>query len=169
MAGTKGPHIGPNVTPARAVEHGFTHASIGPKGNILSYHASEHNARSYIPPTLRAMGVVVVALAALLPASAHDYWADGKKVPDWVKSSCCGPADAHLLRPDQVHDMGDYYLIDGYRDKISKKQTLPSQDGQYWAFYADYPASKSCSPEGGCYSTPASQSGVYCFFVPMDF
>jgi hypothetical protein len=39
----------------------------------------------------------------LSPTYAHDYWADGKPVPNWVKTSCCGPADAHHLRPDQVH------------------------------------------------------------------
>jgi hypothetical protein len=69
----------------------------------------------------------------LSPTNAHDYWADGKAVPNWVKASCCGPADAHHLRPDQVHKFSrdeakklrpkyakllgsylDYYVVDGY-------------------------------------------------------
>ena len=105
---------------------------------------------------------------------AHDQWADGSSIPAWVKSSCCGAADAHHLRPDQVHDMGDYYLVDGYHDHISKKAAIPSQDGDYWIFYANYPAGDSCAytpgASGGmCAHHEASQSGVYCFFVPMNF
>ena len=93
---------------------------------------------------------------------AHDYWANGKKVPDWVKHSCCGQADAHALEPDQVtHKDGNYY-VDGYHGynadgklaPIPDTHALPSQDGHYWIFYRD---------DG------KSQSGVYCFFVPMDF
>lgn len=101
-----------------------------------------------------------------LTSQAHDYWANGKKVPDWVKSSCCGQADAHALEPGQVHqDKDGNYFVDGYYGynqdhkqlaKIPAKEALPSQDGHYWIFYR--------GDEGG-----GSQSGVYCFFVPMDF
>lgn len=123
-----------------------------------------------------------VGLALLLTASfqvsaakAHDEWANGKPVPDWVKQSCCGPADAHHLRPDQVHDEGDYYIVDGYEGRINKRSTqiLPSQDGSYWIFYRD--KGVSCTPgwTGGvatqyC-SDQGDQSNIYCFFVPMDF
>ena len=102
-------------------------------------------------------------------ASAHDVWSNGAKVPDWVKASCCGPADAHHLRPDQVHRSDDYYYVDGYDSRIPVGQAFPSQDGDYWIFYRDNPAGKSCSPFGGCTPTSASQSSVYCFFVPMNF
>ena len=101
-----------------------------------------------------------IALAAFAlsvgGAQAHDTWSDGKPVPDWVKSSCCGPADAHHLRPDQVHRVSDdFYVVDGYVNRIPVAQALPSQDGDYWIFYRD---------EGA-----GAQSGVYCFFVPMGF
>lgn len=98
-----------------------------------------------------------LAPAALVPtALAHDYWADGKKVPDWVKASCCGPADAHHLRPDQVHRESDeYYRVDGYMHPVLAKAVLPSQDGDYWIFYRE--------------DADGSQSQVYCFFVPMEF
>ena len=42
----------------------------------------------------------------------------------------------------------------GYREPIPAIFALPSQDGDYWIFY---------SQEDGL------QSGVYCFFVPMEF
>lgn len=101
--------------------------------------------------------VLCLTLPSMSPmyAHAHDMWSSGKPVPDWVKASCCGPADAHHLRPEQVHDEGDYYHVDGYVRRIPRAQALPSQDGGYWIFYRDDGAS--------------GQSGVYCFFVPMAF
>lgn len=100
--------------------------------------------------------LLAAALALASPAAAHDEWANGDKVPDWVKSSCCGPADAHHLTPDQVHRVSDdYYRVDGYRGTIRASSALPSQDGQYWVFYRD---------DGHGY-----QSGVFCFFLPMAF
>lgn len=103
-------------------------------------------------------GLLFLALVMLSPseAHAHDYWSDGKAIPEWVKASCCGQADAHHLRPEQVHRISDgYYLVDGYVRSIPVGQALPSQDGDYWIFYRDDGAS--------------GQSGVYCFFVPMEF
>ena len=56
-------------------------------------------------------------------AEAHDAWADGKAVPGWVKQSCCGPADAHHLRPDQVHRVSEeFYTVDGYFNKIPARR-----------------------------------------------
>ena len=107
------------------------------------------------------MKLALVTLATLCcltcrPAAAHDFWASGDIVPGWVKSSCCGPDDAHHLRPDQVHRVSDdYYMVDGYRYRIPAREALPSQDGDYWIFYRD-------NGVGG-------QSAVYCFFVPMGF
>jgi hypothetical protein len=89
-------------------------------------------------------------------AQAHDYWSNEKPVPGWVKSSCCGPADAHHLRPDQVHRVSDdFYVVDGYVNRIPVAEALPSQDGDYWIFYRD--------------DNSGYQSSVYCFFVPMAF
>jgi hypothetical protein len=106
---------------------------------------------------LRAKREILAAALLFLRAAsadAHNEWADGSTIPDWVKASCCGPADAHHLRPDQVHRISeDYYQVDGYVRRIPAGQALPSQDGDYWIFYRD---------DGG-----GSQSGVYCFFVPM--
>ena len=101
------------------------------------------------------IAVLLFALSAG-GADAHDYWSDGKAIPDWVKASCCGPADAHHLRPEQVHRISDeYYSVDGYVRRIPVVQALPSQDGDYWIFYRDDGAN--------------GQSGIYCFFVPMAF
>ena len=90
------------------------------------------------------------------PAHAHDQWANGNPVPDWVKASCCGKAEAHLVSPEDVHHniSGEYYYFDhGYEGKVHDVNALPSQDGQYWIFYA----------------CPTPDCMVHCFFVPMVF
>ena len=120
---------------------------------------------------------ILLILTILTPSAfAHDQWANGTSIPSWVKASCCGPADAHHLTPEQVHGPMTWgeayallgqpdltsttdsnirvYIVDGYRRPIPTAQALPSQDGNYWIFYRD---------DGG------AQSGVYCFFVPMAF
>ena len=63
------------------------------------------------------MNQSIIALAAgvaLFPiaAHAHDHWVTGEPVPAWVKTECCGPKDAHHLRPDQVrrNAAGDYVV-----------------------------------------------------------
>lgn len=100
------------------------------------------------------IGLFVLALAALsAPARAHDVWADGSAVPAWIKDACCGPEDVHRLGPDQVHRVDGGYRIDGYPYVIPESRLLPSQDGNWWAFYR--------GSDGG------ELSSVYCFFGPM--
>ncbi len=107
------------------------------------------------------MWKAVVAAAALAmiapPGEAHDKWADGSAIPSWVKSSCCGPQDAHHLTPDQVHRVKGGYRVDGYPDVIEDERVLPSQDGDYWIFYN----------QGDTAGAPWF-SRVYCFFIPMS-
>jgi hypothetical protein len=112
---------------------------------------------------MRDLIAILGALAAF-PACAHDQWTNGAPIPDWVKASCCGPADAHHLTSDQVHRYGDYYRVDGYRRPIPIALALPSQDGDYWIFYRDKNGAPGVNGRGS-----GGQSGVYCFFVPMAF
>jgi hypothetical protein len=112
---------------------------------------------------MRGLIAILGALAAF-PASAHDQWTNGAPIPDWVKTSCCGPADAHHLTSDQVHRYGDYYRVDGYLRPIPIAVALPSQDGDYWVFYRDKDGAPGVNGAGS-----GGQSGVYCFFVPMAF
>lgn len=95
------------------------------------------------------------SIGLCLPVQAHDAWVNGVPAPGWVKTSCCGPADAHHLRPDQVRrPSADFYEVDGYFRPIPVKDALPSQDGEYWIFYKN--------------NKSGSQTGVFCFFVPMN-
>ena len=106
-------------------------------------------------------GLFALACLAMIGRSeAHPAWSNGMPIPDWIKAACCGPADAHRLTADQVHgpyehlDGSRYYDVDGYRHQVNVA-AIPSEDGDYWIFYRTDPS--------------GSQSGVYCFFVPMNF
>jgi len=100
--------------------------------------------------------VCVLFCAAMGGAQAHTTWGDDTRVPDWVRSSCCGPEDVHHLKPEQVHVIGDQgYRIDGYPDLIPFAKELPSQDGDFWIFYR-------MNGSGA----DVSYSPVYCFFAP---
>ena len=123
--------------------------------------------------------ITVVAAVFLLPvvSEAHETWTNGSKVPGWVKSSCCGSADAHHLRPDQVHRLyneecrngyhGGCWKVDGYHGIVWDNAVLPSQDGAYWGFWTDNFV--SCSALMSCSSDSVHQSAMYCFFAPMTF
>ena len=83
--------------------------------------------------------ILTLLLAWATPASPHDQWTNGEPVPGWIKAACCGPADAHHLTPDQVHEVEGGFKIDGFPDVIPYDKVLPSQDGDAWAFYKTYP------------------------------
>lgn len=97
--------------------------------------------------------LVVTASGA---ARAHEVWTDGTPIPDWVRKACCGPSEAHHLTPSQVRHVDGAYLIDGYPSRVSDMQALPSQDGEYWAFYS------TTVGDGG----EKLYTSVFCFFAP---
>lgn len=99
-----------------------------------------------------AIGALVV-VAANQCAKAHDAWANGEPVPAWVKKACCGPEDAHHLKPEQVQFTSDGWKVEGYHALIPNGTELPSPDGSYWIFYRTF--------------SDGTQSTVYCFFVPI--
>lgn len=94
--------------------------------------------------------ILLVVIVGEKKAHAHDVWADGSAIPAWVKASCCGPADAHLLNASQIHMLSDGIHIDGIATVVPYERVLPSQDGQIWAFWP---------VEAGNLTPP-----IYCFF-----
>ena len=110
--------------------------------------------RACLRPRAPPMLSLAVMLALCGRAAAHDFWPDGEKVPAWIKSACCGPADFHHLRPDQVHLTKDGYRVDDYPDLIPIAKALPSPDGEYYIFYR--------ALDNG------DKTMVYCFFVPFS-
>lgn len=84
------------------------------------------------------MRVVIASILAITlagRANGHDVWANGETVPGWIKSACCGPADAHLLSPDEYLIDKDGFHVKGIKMIVPMSKVLPSQDGQVWVFY----------------------------------
>jgi hypothetical protein len=87
-------------------------------------------------PLFLAAVLAVLLVVAARRAPAHDVWANNEPVPAWIKSACCGEADAHVLEP------GDYWIDkEGFHIKavnrvVDLDKILPSQDGKVWAFYS---------------------------------
>lgn len=82
----------------------------------------------------------------------HNQWADGGRVPPWIKSMCCGEADAHQLGPEDYTSEEDGYHIKGLDHIVPFKDVIPSQDGQWWAFW-----NENLGPG----------ATIYCFFAPL--
>jgi hypothetical protein len=49
-----------------------------------------------------AIAVVAFATVTIESASAHDKGCDGNPVPGGIKWDCCGKADEHRLKPEQI-------------------------------------------------------------------
>jgi hypothetical protein len=103
-------------------------------------------------PTPR-LEALLAGLLLAAPAQAHDTWADGRPIPQWVKMQCCGGNDAHDLTDEHIGwwPVQGGYMVEGFDTIVRKAQ--PSQDGHAWAFYyyrgADAP--------------------IYCLFLPLDW
>lgn len=100
----------------------------------------------------RLAALLLLLWAATQEAKAHEEWRPGMPVPTWVQASCCGPEDVHHLAASQVRALADGWHVEGVRQILAYGRELPSQDGEYWIFYRDFP--------------DGSQSPVYCFFAP---
>jgi hypothetical protein len=68
-------------------------------------------------------------------ACAHDAWSNGEKIPNWIKSACCGQAEAHVLGSGEYMIGPDGFHVIGIDTPFPISQILPSQDGKVWAFY----------------------------------
>lgn len=133
--------------------------------------------RRLLQSTAMAIALTFVSLAApdiFIYKSAQA--GNDPSIPSWVAASCCGPKDLHHLRPDQVTDMGDYYIVDGYNERVMKRwgngkpntAILPSQDSGYWAFYSTSAAGWTGSPEATHEMWEDARQNFYCLFIPMD-
>jgi hypothetical protein len=105
---------------------------------------------------MRLALIAVLALGWATCASAHDKLADGSPVPEWIRKSCCGPADFHELTADQVHLRADGCHVDGYPYVIPVEKAEPSGDSRYYIFY-----NKGAYGDGTEYVTQP-----FCFLIP---
>lgn len=127
---------------------------------------------------------LALLFSSVLPFAAPDLFIyksaqaeNAPSIPSWVQATCCGPKDVHHLRPDQVSDMGDYYIIDGFNEPIPKvfkngvmnDHIKPSQDGDYWAFFSSTPGHWESNMYTRSKSWENTFQDLYCLFIPMAF
>ena len=86
---------------------------------------------------------------------AHEVWANGTQVPQWVKGFCCGVADAHRLTVQEIRHIEGGWAVDGFEHVVPDERVLPSQDEFVWIFYQTH--------------SNGVQSQVFCFFVPQGY
>jgi hypothetical protein len=110
---------------------------------------------------VRAIGLVAVAAMTIECASAHDKGCDDNPVPAMIKLNCCGSADEHQLKPEQISRApnGEYIVsVEDHRFVIPADKALPSNDHCSHIYFED----------GDLWEVPGTPN-VYCFLTPLDF
>jgi hypothetical protein len=113
--------------------------------------------------------IAVLALTAMTieSASAHDKGCDDNPVPVAIKLDCCGKADEHRVKPEQItRGPNDEYIVsfDDYTFVIPADKALPSNDRCSHIFFENVWAIV-----GGNHFRVPGTPGVYCFLTPLDF
>jgi hypothetical protein len=72
-------------------------------------------------------------------AAAHEHWADGSRVPGWVKQMCCDSSDFHQLTLRQIKRVQGGWSVEGHNWVVPDDRVLPSEDDSVWIFYRTYP------------------------------
>jgi hypothetical protein len=119
------------------------------------------------PWVCAVIGVLGFAAMTIESASAHDKGCDGNPVPGRIKLDCCGEADEHRLKPEQIsRGPNDEYIVsfEGYTFVIPADKALPSNDPCSHIFFENVWAIA-----GGNVMRFPGTPGVYCFLTPLDF
>ena len=99
--------IDPTISVHEAWLHhgGMTNRKILPgRGSGASpMPGSQDIARIAMRQSIKRLAFVASSLVIAGAAQAHDAWRNGDPIPAWVKSSCCGSSEAHLLSEEEVH------------------------------------------------------------------
>jgi hypothetical protein len=120
-------------------------------------------------PWLCAAVIAVLGFAALTieSASGHDKGCDGNPVPGRIKFDCCGKADEHQLKPEQIsRGPNDEYIVsfEGYTFVIPADKALPSNDHCSHIFFENV----WMIAGGNAVRVPWTPD-VFCFLTPLDF
>jgi hypothetical protein len=119
------------------------------------------------PWVCAVIGVLAVAAMTIESASAHDKGCDGNPVPGGIKLDCCGKADEHQLRPEQIsRGPNDEYIVsfEGYTFEIPADKALPSSDPCSHIFFENV-----WVIVGDNHTRFPGTPNVYCFLTPLDF
>ena len=113
------------------------------------------------------IAVLVFAPVAIECANGHDRSCNGTPVPGGIKLDCCGKADEHQLRPEQIsRGPNDEYIVsfEGYTFVIPADKALPSSDPCSHIFFENVWVTA-----GGKSMRFPKPPDVYCFLTPLDF
>ena len=113
------------------------------------------------------IAVLAVAAMAIESASAHDKGCDGNPVLGGIKVDCCGKAEEHGLKPEQIsRGPNDEYIVsfEGYTFVIPADKALPSNDPCSHIFFPNV----WVIDEGNHVRVPTTPN-IHCFLTPLDF
>jgi hypothetical protein len=114
------------------------------------------------------MGLVAFTATAIEGASAHDKGCDGNPVLGRIKLDCCGEAEEHQLKPEQIsRGPNDEYIVsfEGYTFVIPADKALPSNDPCSHIFFANMWV---VTDDGNQVRDPRTPN-IRCFLTPLDF
>ena len=123
--------------------------------------------RGRFPWFWAAIAVLTFAAVTIASAAAHDKGCDGDPVPAAIKLDCCGRADEHQLKPEQItRGPNDEYIVsfEGYTFVIPADKALPSDDPCSHIFFENV-----WVIVGGNHMRFPGTPNVYCFLTPLDF
>jgi len=114
------------------------------------------------------MGLVAFTATAIEGASAHDKGCDGNPVLGRIKLDCCGEAEEHRLKPEQIsRGPNDEYVVsfEGYTFVIPADKALPSNDPCSHIFF---PNMWVVTDDGNQVRDPRTPN-IRCFLTPLGF
>jgi hypothetical protein len=123
--------------------------------------------RDRLPWVWTLIAVVAFAAMTIESASAHDQGCDGNALPVRIKLDCCGKADEHQLKSEQIRRgaNGEYIVsFEDYTFVIPADKALPSNDHCSHIFFENVWAIA-----GGNVMRFPGTPGVHCFLTPLDF
>ena len=124
--------------------------------------------RERFPWLCAVIAVLAFAAMTIESASGHDKGCDGNPVPGGgIKLDCCGKADEHQQKPEQIRrGPNDEYIVsfEDYTFVIPADKALPSNDRCSHIFFENVWAIV-----GGNQIRVPGTPGVYCFLTPLDF
>jgi hypothetical protein len=135
----------------------------------MSFHGSDKaNPLPLFKSLVLPMGLVALTGMVIEGASAHDKDCDGNPVLDRIKVDCCGEAEEHQLKPEQIsRGPNDEYIVsfEGYTFVIPADKALPSNDPCSHIFF---PNMWVVTDNGNQVRDPRTPN-IRCFLTPLAF
>jgi hypothetical protein len=117
---------------------------------------------------LAGMAVLVFTATTIERVSAHGKGCDDDPVPVRIKLDCCGAAEEHQLKPEQINrGPNDEYIVsfEGYTFVIPAEEAVPSNDPCSHIFFPNM----WVTDDGGNQARDPKPPKVRCFLTPLDF